>query len=217
MIPEASAAFVANMEEVLDTYEKPYDAAHPVVCLDETPQQLIGETRTPFTDSHGVVHQDYEYERHGVADIYVVCEPLAGKRELFVTENHGSKQWAKIVAHMAENMYPDAAQITLIQDNLSAHKTAALYDILPPERARNIIQRLHVVFTPKHGSWLNVAEIELSVLKRVGLTKRVGSREELVRLVKAYEVAQNEKEKKIDWQFKTADARIKLKKLYPIV
>ena len=114
-------------------------------------------------------------------------------------------------------MYPDAAQITLIQDNLSAHKKAALYDILPPARARAIIQRLNIVFTPKHGSWLNVAEIELSVLKRVGLTKRVGSREELVRLVSAYEVAQNEKEKKIDWQFKTADARIKLKKLYPVI
>ena len=114
-------------------------------------------------------------------------------------------------------MYPDAVQITLIQDNLSAHKKAALYEILPPQRARNILQRLNVVFTPKHGSWLNVAEIELSVLKRVGLTKRVESREELIRLIKAYEVAQNEKEKKIDWQFKTADARIKLKKLYPVI
>ena len=217
MIPAASAAFVAQMEEVLDTDEKPCDPAHPVICLDETPQQLIGETRTPFTDSHGVIHADYEYERHGVADIYVVCEPLAGKRELFVTDNHTSQQWAKIVVHIAEKMYPDAAQITLIQDNLSAHKKAALYDILPPARARAIIQRLNIVFTPKHGSWLNVAEIELSVLKRVGLTKRVGSREELVRLVSAYEVAQNEKEKKIDWQFKTADARIKLKKLYPVI
>lgn len=205
------------MEAVLDQYEKPYDPAYPVVCLDESPQQLIGETRAPFTDRQGVMHQDYEYKRNGVADIYVVCEPLAGKRELFVTENHTAHQWAKIVTHIAENMYPDAVQITLIQDNLSAHKKAALYEILPPQRARNILQRLNVVFTPKHGSWLNVAEIELSVLKRVGLTKRVESREELIRLIKAYEVAQNEKEKKIDWQFKTADARIKLKKLYPVI
>ena len=217
MIPEASAAFVADMEAVLDQYEKPYDPAYPVVCLDESPQQLIGETRAPFTDHQGVLHHDYEYKRNGVADIYVVCEPLAGKRELFVTENHTAHQWAKIVTHIAENMYPDAVQITLIQDNLSAHKKAALYEILPPERARRILQRLHVVFTPKHGSWLNVAEIELSVLKRVGLTKRVESREELIRLIKAYEVAQNEKEKKTDWQFKTVDARIKLKKLYPII
>ena len=126
MIPQADASYVAAMEEVLTEYEKPYDAAFPVVCLDETPQQLISETRAPFTDSHGVKHQDYEYERQGVADIYVVCEPLAGKRELFVTENHTAHQWAKIVTHIAEKMYPKATRITLIQDNLSAHKKAAL-------------------------------------------------------------------------------------------
>ena len=217
MIPQADASYVAAMEEVLTEYEKPYDAAFPVVCLDETPQQLISETRAPFTDSHGVKHQDYEYERQGVADIYVVCEPLAGKRELFVTENHTAHQWAKIVTHIAEKMYPKATRITLIQDNLSAHKKAALYEIMPPEDARRILDRLHIVFTPKHGSWLNIAEIELSVLKRVGLHKRVASKEELVHLIKAYENAQNEKEKKIDWQFKTTDARVKLKKLYPIV
>lgn len=215
VIPEADASFVAPMEEVLDVYERAYDPLFPTVCLDETPQQMIGETRASFTDSQGVIHQDYEYERKGVADIYVVCEPLAGKRTLFVTENHKAHQWAMIVAHIAEGMYPQAERITLVQDNLAAHKKSALYEVFPAERARSIIKRIEFVFTPKHGSWLNMAEIELSMFKRTGLKSRIESREQLIQMVKDYENDRNENLKKINWQFKTSDARIKLKRLYP--
>lgn len=203
------------MEEVLDVYEREYDESYPTVCLDETPQQMIAESRESFTDSEGVIHQDYEYERKGVADIYMVCEPLAGKRELFVTENHKAHQWAQVVAHIAEDMYADAKKITLVQDNLAAHKRSALYEIFPAERARNILKRIEFVFTPKHGSWLNMAEIELSVFKRTGLTSRIESKEQLIQMVKDYENDRNQKIKKINWQFKTTDARIKLRNLYP--
>lgn len=203
------------MEEVLEVYERPYDEANPVVCLDESPQQMIGESRTSFTDSQGVIHQDYEYKRNGVADIYMICEPLAGKRELFVTPNHTAHQWAEIVAYIAEEMYPEAEKISLVQDNLSAHKKAALYEVFPAQRARNIIKKFEFVFTPKHGSWLNIAEIELSLFKRIGLKERIESKEELIQLVKDYEKNRNEKAKSVNWQFKTSDARIKLKRLYP--
>jgi hypothetical protein len=205
------------MEEVLDVYERPYDPNHPVVCLDESPQQLIGEMRDGFTDSQGVVYEDYEYVRNGVADIYMVCEPLAGKRAIFVTENHCAKQWAEVVTYIAEDMYPQVETITLVQDNLSAHKVAALYEIHSPEKARNIIQRLNIVFTPKHGSWLNMAEIEIGIFKRMALKTRTNSKEELIERVKAYEQNRNQQEKKIDWQFTTKEARIKLKRLYPII
>lgn len=203
------------MEEVLEVYERPYDEANPVVCLDESPQQMIGESRTSFTDSQGVIHQDYEYKRNGVADIYMICEPLAGKRELFVTPNHTAHQWAEVVAYVAEQMYPEAEKISLVQDNLSAHKKAALYEVFPAQRARNIIKKFEFVFTPKHGSWLNIAEIELSLFKRIGLKERIESKEELIQLVRDYEKNRNEKAKPVNWQFKTSDARIKLKRLYP--
>jgi transposase len=205
------------MEQVLDVYERPYDSEHPVVCLDESPQQLIGEMRDGFMDEKGVIYQDYEYVRNGVADIYMVCEPLAGKREIFVTENHCAKQWAEVVTYIADEMYPQAETITLVQDNLSAHKIAALYEIHLPEKARSIVKRLNIVFTPKHGSWLNMAEIELGVFKRMALKTRTKSKEELIQRVKAYEQNRNKQEKKIDWQFKTKDARVKLKRLYPII
>lgn len=203
------------MEEVLDVYERPYDPTHPVVCLDESPQQMIGETRQSFTDSHGVLHQDYEYERKGVADIYVVCEALAGRRELFVTDNHKAHQWAQVVAYIAEKIYPQAEKITLVEDNLAAHKKAALYEVFPAERARKILKRIEFVFTPKHGSWLNIAEIELSVFKRTGLKSRIESKEQLIQMVKEYENDRNRKVKKVQWQFRTSDARTKLSKLYP--
>jgi transposase len=205
------------MEDVLEVYQRAYDPLYPVICLDETPQQMIGETGEGLTDSQGVIHQDYEYERKGVADIYVISEPLAGKREMFVTENHTAHQWAEIVAYIAEEMYPEAEKISLVQDNLAAHKKAALYEIFTPERARSIIKRIEFVFTPKHGSWLNIAEIELSIFKRTGLKSRIGSREELIQIVKDYESDRNEITKKINWQFKTTDARIKLKRLYPTI
>ena len=215
MIPTADAAFVCQMEQVLDVYAKEYDPLHPVVCADESPYQLVSETRQSFTDSKGVVHIDYEYEREGVAQLYMMVEPLGGYRQLLVEPAHNTHTYAKVIAHLAENIYPNAHHITLVEDNASTHKLAALYELLPPERARSIIERITLVRTPAHGSWLNVAECELSVLKRQGIAPRVGSIQELQQQVQAWYEQRNQKESKVDWQFKTKQARIKLKRLYP--
>jgi hypothetical protein len=187
IIPSADADYVCAMEAVLDVYERPYNEDNPVVGLDESPKQLIAEVRKGFTDSQGVVYQDFEYKREGVADLYMVCEPLMGKREIFVKENHNRLNWAEVIRVIAEDMYPAARKITIVEDNLAAHKPSALYEIMPAEKARTILRRLEFVHTPKHGSWLNVAEIELGVLKRVGIARRVGSREELEKQAAAYQ------------------------------
>lgn len=205
------------MEAVLDVYERPLDEKRPVVAIDESPQQLVSEVRGGFTDSKGVRYQDYEYKREGVVDLYLICEPLRGEREVFVRDNHNRFNWADVVRYVAEEKYPTAEQITIVCDNLSAHKPSALYEILPAEQARRILRRIEFVYTPKHGSWLNVAENELSVLKRVGIGKRVGSEEELKKQIAAYQERRNKKEIKIDWQFTAKDARVKLKRLYPPV
>lgn len=203
------------MEEVLDVYERPYDPAFPVVCLDESPKQLISEIRKGFVDSKGVEHFDYEYKREGVADIFMVVEPLGAKRKVFITDSHNSHQWAQVVAHIVEEMYPQATKISLVQDNLSAHRKAALYEVFSPQRARDILKKLEFVWTPKHGSWLNIAECELSILTNQGLKSRIGSKDELEKQATCWAEARNNKLKRVDWQFKTKDARIKLKKLYP--
>jgi hypothetical protein len=215
VIPEASADYVCAMEEVLDVYERPYDEHHPVVCVDESPHQLISEIKPGFIDSQGNRYTDYEYKREGVVDLYMICEPLRGKREIKVKANHDRLKWAEVIRYVAEEMYPEAKKITIINDNLAAHKPSALYEILPASRAREILRRIEFVHTPKHGSWLNVAENELSVLKRVGLAKRVGSQDELEKQISEYQERRNRKEVKVDWQFTTKDARIKLKRLYP--
>lgn len=217
MIPEASADFVCQMEEVLEVYQRPYDPDNPTVCLDEARKQLVSETRKPYQDEKGVEYVDYEYKREGVANMYMIVEPLGGRREVVVTDTHDRLQWAKIVAHIVEEMYPDASKITLVEDNLSAHKKAALYEVFEPQRARNILNRLEFIWTPKHGSWLNIAECELSVLTRQGIKDRVSSKEELIRQVEAWYSNRNEKVKKVDWQFTTKDARVKLKRLYPTI
>lgn len=216
VIAEASAEFVCGMEEVLDVYEQPYDNTHPVICLDESPHQLISETRSSFMDK-GVKHVDYEYRREGVADIYMICEPKAGKRFIQVRDTHDSLEWAREVAHVAEKLYPDAQRITVVQDNLTAHRKAALYEVFEAERARNILRRIEFVYTPKHGSWLNMAEIELSVLNRVALKQRIESKAHLQQQIKAYLKEKNKTAIQINWQFTTKDARTKLKKLYPNV
>lgn len=203
------------MEEVLDVYERPYDPKFPVVNLDESPKQLISEVRESFVDSQGVKHEDYEYCREGVVDMYMIVEALAGRREVHIEDNHNSQTYAKIVAHIAEQMYPAAEKITLVEDNLSAHKLAALYEIFEPQRARNIIKKLEIVRTPKHGSWLNIAECELSVLIRQGLKKRTPDRKTLEADAKAWYENRNNKQNKVNWQFRTKDARVKLKSLYP--
>ncbi len=204
------------MEAVLDVYERPYDPLYPVVNIDESPKQLISEVRNKFMDSKGVVHHDYEYKREGSVDMYMIVEALAGRREVHIRENHSSLVYAKIVAYIVEQMYQDAIKVTLIEDNLSSHKLAALYEIYPAKRARAIIRKLEVVRTPTHGSWLNIAECELSVLIRQGLKKRTPNKEVLERDVKVWYQRRNEKQRKVNWQFKTKNARVKLKTLYPI-
>jgi hypothetical protein len=203
------------MEQVLDVYAKEYQEDYPAVCLDESPKQLVSEIKQSFTDSKGVIHSDYEYKREGVVDIFMIVEPLGGYREVLIEDNHKSDTYAKVVAHIAETIYPAAKLITLVEDNLSGHKLAALYEVFPPERARSIIERLQVVRTPAHGSWLNIAECELSVLKRQGITERVATKEALQAQVQAWYEQRNDKQSKVNWQFKTKHARIKLKRLYP--
>lgn len=203
------------MEAVLDVYARPYDPARPVVCLDEKRKQLVSETRTGFTDSRGVRHEDYEYERNGMGTLYMVCEPLGGRREVLVEESQDRLAWARTVVHVAETMYPEAERITLVQDNLAAHKPSALYEIVPPERARAILERLEIVHTPKHGSWLNIAEIELSVLGRQVLNDRIEDADALRDVTGRWSRERTAAQKGVDWQFTTADARVKLKRLYP--
>jgi hypothetical protein len=206
---------------VLDVYARPYDPKGPVVNLDESPRQLISEVREGFTDSQGVEYFDtavprrYEYAREGVADLYMILEAKAGRREVLVQDNHNRFSYAEALIHIAEVMYPEAEKITLIEDNLSAHKLSALYEVFAPERARAIIERIEVVRTPKHGSWLNVAELELNVLTRQGLQRRVATKEALREQVTAWYEQRNDKGATVDWQFTTRDARIKLKRLYP--
>jgi DDE superfamily endonuclease len=214
--PEQDAAFVCAMENVLAVYERPYDERFPVVCLDEQPKQLIAETRQTHQCSDGTVLVDYEYERKGTASIFMSFEPLGGKRFITVHDQHTHKEWASVVADLVENRYAGAEKITLVGDNLSTHKLASLYKAFPAERARAIVKKLEMVYTPKHGSWLNMAECELSVLTRVGIADRVADKETLCNQCSAFEQRRNETANKADWQFTTSDARIKLKRLYPI-
>lgn len=203
------------MENVLDVYERPYDPLHPVINLDESPKQLIGQVRKSFTASDGTIYQDYEYQRNGTSSIYMVVEALRGWRKVFVRDNHKAITYAEIITHLAGEVYSDAPKITLIEDNLSAHKLAALYEIMPPEEARSIIRRINIVRTPKHGSWLNIAECELSVLTRCGLKPRTPTVEQLRADAEAWYTKRNKEHASVDWQFATNDARIKLKRLYP--
>ncbi len=215
MIPKAGADFVCSMESVLEVYQRPYDPTNPVVNLDESPKQLIGEVKQKFIDKKGVEYFDYEYQRNGVADLIMIAEPKAGKRKVLVRDNHNRITYAKVIQHIADEMYPKAKKITLIEDNLSSHKLSALYEIMDPAKARAMIERFEIVRTPKHGSWLNIAELELSIITRQGLTKRVGSKPELERQVKNWYEVRNKKTSKVNWQFQSKDARIKLKTLYP--
>lgn len=214
-MPQASAEFVCAMEDVLCEYEKPYCGKHPVVCLDESPHQLVSEHRESSITSKGIKRVDYQYRREGTADIFMICEPKAGKRFIEITDNHNHEQWANIVALIAEDLYSSAEHITVVEDNLKTHRKASLYKVFPPKRARAIVERISFVYTPAHGSWLNVAEIELSVLNRVALKERTATKEELIEKIKAYQKEKNEKATPVNWQFTTKDARVKLNQLYP--
>jgi len=213
--PKASGEFVAAMERVLDVYRRPYDAARPVVCMDETPRQLIRETRTPLAARPGQpARHDYEYERCGVANVFMATEPLAGRRITQVTERKGKVDWAQFVETIARR-YPDADKITLVMDNLNTHSPGAFYEAFAPEQAKALWDRFEFVYTPKHGSWLNVAEIEINVMIRQCLARRIDSREEMAAEVAAWQARRDQMKARIDWQFTADDARIKLKRLYP--
>ncbi len=214
--PEASAEFVCAMERVLEVYQRPYDPDQPVVCMDETSKQLVGETRQPLPPLPGEPERyDYEYERHGAANIFMFTEPLGGWRHVSVTERHTQVDWALQVRELLEVHYPAANRVTLVSDNLNTHDYASLYAAFPPVEARRLMDRLELVHTPKHGSWLNIAEIELNVLSRQCFCRMIGDAALLREHVAAWESERNSQQKEVDWQFTTDDARIKLKRLYP--
>lgn len=217
MIPEADSAFVCAMEDVLEVYARPYNPDNPVVCMDESPKQLVSELRTPYMDKHGVKREDCEYKREGATEIVMINEPLGNRREVRVEANHSGITFATILAYIVEQMYPNANLVTLVMDNLSAHKLHNLYRVFDPKRARAIMKKLEIVYTPKHGSWLNIAECELSVLSRQALQKRFATKEEVEQQVKAWAIDRNNQQKGVNWQFTSQDARLKLKNLYPTV
>jgi len=204
------------MEDVIEVYHRPYDPAYPVVCMDESSKQLIGEVTAPIPASPGHAKlQDDEYVRNGVAEIFMEVEPLAGKRHVEITERRTMIDWARNTRDMLNLRYPEAKKVILVMDNLNTHGIASLYEAFPPEEARQLAERLEIHHTPKHGSWLNIAEIELSVLKRQCLAERIPSMELMRQQTHAWNDERNEKQVPVNWQFSTADARIKLKRLYP--
>jgi hypothetical protein len=204
------------MEDVLAVYHLPYDPLYPVVCMDESCKQLIGEIRTPIPASPGhPARVDDEYVRNGVAEIFLDVEPLAGKRHVQITERRTRKDWAHYIKAMLDERYPEVIQVRLVMDNLNTHGIASLYQAFSPSEARRLAERLDIHYTPKHGSWLNMAEIELSVLKGQCLDRRLPDLATMAGEVAAWEARRNNHQGKIDWQFTTADARVKLKRLYP--
>lgn len=204
------------MEDVLAVYARPYDPARPVVCLDETSRQLLAETRPPRLPAPGrPARHDPEYVRGGVANIFLLTEPLRGWREVLVCERRTRRDWAHCVKHLADVTYPDAATILLVMDQLNTHSPASLYAAFPAAEAKRLADRIEIHHTPKHGSWLNVAEIELAILERQCLRRRIPDRTALEREVAAWADRRNAATARVDWQFTTADARTKLKRLYP--
>jgi hypothetical protein len=216
--PEHSGAFVAHMEDVLEVYTRPYDPRFPQVCLDETSKQLLREVREPLPMEPGKVERvDYEYERDGVMNLFLLCEPLTGKRWVTVTERRTKLDWAQQIKELVDVRYPEAERIVLVMDNLNTHEPGSLYEAFPPAEARRLAAKLEIHHTPKHGSWLNMAEIELSVLARQCLDRRVPDKDTLQAEVAAWQGRRNASPSPIDWRFTTEDARIKLKRLYPSV
>jgi hypothetical protein len=204
------------MEDVLDVYQRPADPTHPVVCLDETSRQVLAEVRDPLSVAPGrVARHDPEYERKGVVNVFLVSEPLRGWRQVRLSERRTRIDWAHCVQEVVDVHYPDAKRIVLVMDQLNTHSPASLYEAFPPAEAKRLADRLEIHHTPQHGSWLNMAEIELSVLARQCLNRRLDDRAMMEREVAAWVAARNGASTTIDWQFTTADARIKLKRLYP--
>lgn len=206
------------MEDVLDVYELPYNPARPVVCMDEKPYQLLGDAREPLPMRPGNKQKiDSEYVRNGTCSIFAFIEPLGGKHHVSVREHRTATDWAEEIKYLSDVMYPDAEKIILIMDNLNTHKPASLYKAFPPEEARRILKRLEIHYTPKHGSWLDIAEIELNIMTRQCLDRRIDNITDLRFELAAWETERNNKHATVNWQFKTVDARIKLKSLYPVL
>jgi hypothetical protein len=213
---EQDGAFVAAMEDVLDVYERPYDPRRPQVCMDELHVQLVGETRTPLPVVPGrPARVDYEYVRHGTANLFLCVEPLAGRRHVQVTARRTKRDWAEAIRTLVDEHYPDAERIVLVLDNLNTHVASSLYETFPAADARRLWRKLEVHYTPKHGSWLNMAEIELGILAGQCLRRRIPDQATLAYQTAAWEWARNTRHRPIDWRFTTANARIKLKRLYP--
>ena len=204
------------MEDVLDLYAEPYDPQRPVVCFDETSTQLLAETRPPMPPRPGLpLRQDYEYRREGTRNLFLACEPLAGWRQVAVTQRRTMQDFAHQMRWLVDEAYPETPVVRVVMDNLNTHRTASLYETFPAPEARRIARRLEFHYTPKHGSWLNMAEIEFSVLSRSCLNQRLLSEESLQRVVRASVRERNEARVTINWRFTTKDARTKLHRLYP--
>jgi DDE superfamily endonuclease len=204
------------MEDVLEVYHRPYNEGRPLVCIDEVPKQLVSEVRVPLPARPGApARHDYEYRREGVANLFMISEPLLGWRHVMVTERRTAKDFAEVLRWVVEDLHPDARRVVLVTDNLNVHDPGSLYEAFAPDRARRIAGKLEWHYTPKHGSWLNVAECELAALSAQCLDRRIGSAVRLRQVVGAWEDDRNERQVGVDWQFTTAKARIKLKRLYP--
>lgn len=214
-IPEVSAEYVAAMEDVLDLYEAPYDEKRPMVCFDESPQQLIAEVRDRIPVARGrPAAFDVEYQRNGVRNLMMISEPKRGLRKVLLTERRTKVEFAQTMQHIV-GLYPEAEVIRVVLDNLNTHKPASLYEAFPPDEARAIARKLEFHYTPKHGSWLNMAEMEFSVLARTSLASRVPDEETLRRRIDANIAERNGKRQPINWRFTIRDARKKLHRLYP--
>ena len=214
--PDANAAFVAAMEDILEVYQRPYDRQRPLVCLDESSKQLIAETRVPIAAKPGQPgRHDYEYRRNGTANLFMMFAPLEGWRHVKVTDRHTAVDYAQVLKELSDTHFPGSAKIVLVQDNLNTHKPASLYEAFPPAEARRLVERFEWHYTPKHGSWLDMAESELSVLSSQCLDRRIPDQQVLKDEVEAWEADRNRKHAKANWQFTTADARVKLRRLYP--
>jgi transposase len=216
--PNANAEFVCNMEDVLDVYKRPHNEEYPVICMDEMNKQLIKETRIPIPVAPGEsARYDAEYERNGTCNIFLHCEPLTGKRKTKVTDQRKRTDWAYFIKELVDNDYPKAKKIVLVMDNLNTHSGSSLYEAFEPAEAKRLLDKLEIHYTPKHGSWLNMAEIELSHLSRQCLDRRISDKDTMVKEIAAWNKDRNEDPSVIDWQFTAHDARIKLKRLYPVL
>lgn len=216
--PDQNSDFVAHMERVLDVYKRPYNKSNPVVCMDESPKQLIGDARESLPMKPGAdKREDYEYVRLGVVNIFMANEPLAGNRVVEVTKTKKKGDWARFIKRISDEMYPDAERITLVMDNFKTHSPSSLYETFAPEEAKRLWDRFEFVFTPRHGSWLNMAEIELHVLNGQCLNRHIATMDKVKFEVEAWQDCRNNKDAKINWQFTKEDARVKLKRLYPTI